>query len=140
MLWVTAKRARLREGQKWWTERLLAADTFVAVLLSYSSILRGGARARAARSFGWHDVLHASQAFNERWEELRTVVVRFFYGLEPDPCPAALHWGSRRARHDVARAKRALDDGRWVVASCAVQTANAFYAVAALRPPTEVLR
>lgn len=49
---------------------------------------------------------------------------RFLRGELADPCGAS-NWGSRILARDVARAQRALSEGRWVLAACS--THNAFY-------------
>lgn len=99
MLHVARKRAALL-GTTWQQE-----------LRAYSSLHRSSsARARAIRAMRWADIP----------EPLQELVSAFARGQIPDPCPRALHWGSRT---DPPR-------GRMVPVRCTSSMVNVFYALA----------
>ena len=68
-----------------------------------------------------------------RWLELVATAQGVLDGTVANPCPRAMHWGSRTLPTDVARAERALGQGRWRVVRCTRGMANAFYALTSKR-------
>lgn len=112
--YVTARRA----------ER--AGTPFAEMLTAYSAIDSGTARADEIAMYPDADVTGKPASFNRRWAALRAYAERIVNGEIADPC-GATHWGSRVLSNDVARAERAVREGRWVPARCS-KTKNAFYA------------
>lgn len=118
ILHVARKRAA-RSGQQW-----------LDALRAYSVLERSQTpRAREVRALPWGDVEDKGTRWNEQWAQLRDLVVSFAAGSVPDPTPGATQWGSRILPADVARADRAVREGRWIPARVArgVKLRNAFY-------------
>jgi hypothetical protein len=109
LLWVAQKRAQ-RVSRPW-----------IDVLRDYSAIEAKTERAREVRAFPWGDIPGKADAFNQRWQRLRELVVEVAAGQHKDPCPRAEHWGGSMDH----------PKGRMIRARCAASTVNTFYAVRA---------
>ncbi len=119
-LHVARKRAA-RVGKDW-----------QSVLLAYSSLARSDSpRARWIKSvLWWGDIEGESPRFNAGWRAIRELVSAFAADASSveDPCVHATQWGARNLPSDHARATRAINAGRWVLARCSQRTANQYYA------------
>jgi len=95
-------------------------------------------RQREIRKFPWGTLLATPdhvlrfspkasvKRFNFRWASLRKLVEEWFMGRIKQHCPGASHWGAPYGK-DIARARRAQLQGRWIKVECSIDTKNDFW-------------
>lgn len=66
------------------------------------------------------------ERFNARWTALRRLVGEWADGRVEQVCPGADHWGAPNGK-DIARARRAQSQGKWVKVNCSKETKNKFW-------------
>lgn len=110
--------------------RRMGGVSLAAAAYSYTAIGRGFGVERNdfARTLPDGDVPSWSAKTNAKWRRLRAAVRAVVEGRAGSPCRGAVHLGSLTLAPDVARAKRAIEAGRWRRVQCASDVVHGYFA------------